>query len=157
MRCRIHLSMKLIIPLYYGHSDFSLFLTVTLNWIPVKVYDSKVARAQLTSITLELRKVTDDEVCRVSDSANTDFRMSSSIRNTQEPWLRLRVDFLRDSMLPTTTATPFFFWKKVMEWIFFWKLFKPFFKLDSQQPWFSYAQKWKTKDPLNQIQIGLSG
>lgn len=74
--------MKLIIPLYYGHSDLSLFLTVTLNWIPVKVYDSKAARAQLTSITLELRKVTDDEVCRVSDSANTDFRMSSSIRNT---------------------------------------------------------------------------
>ena len=118
--------MKLIIPFYYGHSDFSLFLTVTLNWIPVKVYDSKAARAPLTSITLELRKVTDDEVCRVSDSANTDFRVSSSIRNTQEPQLGLRVDFLRDSMLPTTTPTPFFFERKCYRVNLFLKIIQTF-------------------------------
>lgn len=63
MGCRIHFSMKPIIPLYYGHSDFSPSFTMTLNWIPVKDCDPKAACVWFTSITLEFKKQRNDEDC----------------------------------------------------------------------------------------------
>lgn len=111
MGCRIHLSMKPIIRLYYGHSDFSPLLTMTLSWIPVKICDHKVARFWLTSVTLEFKKEKHGG-CHVSNLANTNSRVSSSTRNILTAPLGLRVDFSRDSMFPSTKPTPFLFERK---------------------------------------------